>query len=235
MESQKVIEYRKALCEASAMQVLQYLQRQHPGKLVFSTSMGAEDQIITHMLTAMKPVPDIFTLDTGRLFYETYDLIEKTNSRYKINIRVMFPDREAVEKMVNEKGVNLFYHSVENRQACCAVRKIEPLRRALKAYDVWVTGLRREQSPTRDNLHLVDWDDTHQILKVNPLLEWSESQVWDYIQAHDIPYNPLHDKGYPSLGCKPCTRAIMPGEDIRAGRWWWEQPETKECGLHVKR
>lgn len=234
MESKKVTEYRKALHEASAGQVLQHLHRQHAGKLVFSTSMGAEDQVITHMLSAMEPVPDIFTLDTGRLFYETYDLIEKTNSRYKISIRVMFPDREAIEKLVNEKGVNLFYYSVENRKACCAVRKIEPLRRALKAYDVWITGLRREQSPTRDDLHLVDWDDTLQIIKVNPLLEWSESQVWDYIQAHDIPYNPLHDKGFPSLGCKPCTRAIMPGEDIRAGRWWWEQPETKECGLHVK-
>ncbi len=234
MESQKIADYREALRTASAGQVLQYLNRKHPGKLVFSSSMGAEDQVITHMLTAITPTPDIFTLDTGRLFYETYDLIEKTNSRYKINIRVMFPDREAVEKMVNAKGINLFYHSVENRKACCAVRKIEPLRRALKGYDVWVTGLRREQSPTRNDLHVVDWDDTHQIIKVNPLLEWTEGQLWDYIQAHDIPYNPLHDKGYPSLGCKPCTRAIMPGEDIRAGRWWWEQPETKECGLHVK-
>ncbi len=234
MQSGKVEEYRDALREASPEAVLSYMNDQHPGKIMFSSSMSADDQIITHMLTGIVKNPAIFTLDTGRLFYETYDLIEKTNARYGIDIRVMFPDRQAVEQMIKEKGINLFYYSVENRKRCCHVRKIEPLQRAIKGYEVWITGLRREQSPTRNDLYVADWDENNQVIKVNPLLEWSEEQVWDYIHAHDIPYNPLHDNGYPSLGCKPCTRPVLPGEDIRAGRWWWEQPETKECGLHAK-
>ncbi len=234
MQSSKVEKYRDALREASPEAVLSYMNDQHPGKLMFSSSMSAEDQVITHMLTGIVKNPAVFTLDTGRLFYETYDLIEKTNTRYGIDIRVMFPDRQAVEQMIKEKGINLFYYSVENRKQCCHVRKIEPLQRAIKGYEVWVTGLRREQSPTRNDLYVADWDENNQVVKVNPLLEWSEDQVWDYIYAHNIPYNPLHDNGYPSLGCKPCTRPVLPGEDIRAGRWWWEQPETKECGLHSK-
>lgn len=235
MHASKIKEYRDRFRDASPAEMLSFLERQHPGKVVFSSSMGAEDQVITHMMVDVMDAPRIFTLDTGRLFYETYDLIEKTQKRFGVSVRIMFPDRKAVEDMVNEKGINLFYYSVENRKRCCHVRKIEPLQRALKGQEVWITGLRREQSPTRNDLQLVEWDESNQIIKINPLLEWSEARVWDYIHAHDIPYNSLHDEGYPSLGCKPCTRAVMDGEDIRAGRWWWEQPESKECGLHVKR
>ncbi len=235
MHADKVKNYREKLHEAAPEGILSTLTEDHPGRVAFSSSLGAEDQVITHMLTEATSDPLIFTLDTGRLFYESYDLIERTQKRYGIQIRVMFPDRAEVEKMVNEKGINLFYYSVENRKRCCNIRKTEPLQRALKGHEIWITGLRREQSPTRHDLHLIEWDETNKIIKVNPLLEWSESQVWDYISTHDIPYNSLHDKGYPSLGCKPCTRAIMEGEDVRAGRWWWEQPETKECGLHVKK
>lgn len=227
------IKYQEQFKTMTPESVLQLIMESHPGKFVFSSSMGTEDQVITHMLTEITGKPPIFTLDTGRLFYETYDLIDKTNKRYGISIRVFFPDTGRVEEMVNSKGINLFYQSVEDRRLCCHIRKIEPLLRALKDHEVWVTGLRREQSPTRHDLQVAQWDETHRIIKVNPLLEWTEAQVWDYINTHNIPYNALHKKGYPSLGCQPCTRAIMPGEDVRAGRWWWEQPQSKECGLHL--
>jgi len=151
-----------------------------------------------------------------------------------MTIHVSFPDGEDVEEMVNSRGLNLFYESVENRKLCCHIRKVEPLKRALRGKDAWFSGLRKEQSVTRKNLALVEWDETNNKLKVNPLLNWTEQQVWDYIRANKIPYNTLHDKGFPSIGCLPCTRAILPGEDVRAGRWWWENPDNRECGLHVK-
>ncbi len=212
--------------------ILGSLLEDNPGRVVFSSSLGAEDQVITHMMAALMKDPPVFTLDTGRLFYETLELVEKTNQRYAINIKVLFPDTKLVEEMVALGGINLFYHSVENRKRCCHVRKIEPLKRALKGSKFWITGLRREQSPTRKDLQFAEWDASNHIIKVNPLLDWSEDQVWDYIKTHNVPYNSLHDKGYRSLGCQPCTRQVMPGEDVRAGRWWWEQPETRECGLH---
>lgn len=231
----KAIDYHQRFTKMTPEDILSWVLQLHPGKAVFSSSMGAEDQVITHMLCGLTSKPSIFTLDTGRLFYETYDLIDKTNKRYGIKIKIMFPDTGQVEQMVNEKGINLFYDSVENRKLCCHIRKIEPLKRALKGNEIWITGLRREQSPTRNDMTYAQWDAANNIIKVNPLLDWTEDQVWDYIHAHKVPYNSLHDKGYPSLGCKPCTRALEPGEDIRAGRWWWEQPETKECGLHQSR
>lgn len=224
--------YHEQFSSMKPEDILDLLLKTHRDKVVFSTSMGAEDQVLTHMLCALTKEPSIFTLDTGRLFYETYDLIHKTNERYGISIRVLFPDRERVEEMVRSRGVNLFYHSVENRKLCCHIRKIEPLRRALKRCDIWLTGLRREQSPTRKDLAYAQWDEENAVIKVNPMLDWTEDQVWAYIKAHAVPYNTLHDKGFPSLGCQPCTREVKPGEDVRAGRWWWEQPETKECGLH---
>jgi phosphoadenosine phosphosulfate reductase len=174
----------------------------------------------------------IFTIDTGRLFTETYQLIDKTNMKYGINIEVFFPDHTAVESYVAANGINAFYDTVEKRKACCRARKIEPLMRALATLDVWICGLRSQQSVTRTNEQLVEWDDTNKLIKVNPLVHWSESDVWDYIRQHNVPYNKLHRQGYPSIGCQPCTRAIEPGEDIRAGRWWWEDPNHKECGLH---
>ncbi len=232
MIQQEAEKYHQLFSVMDAREILTFVLRQHLGKVSFSSSLSAEDQVITHILCSLTDKPDIFTLDTGRLFYETYDLIDRTNKHFGINLRVMFPDTVHVENMVQEKGINLFYHNIENRKQCCSVRKIEPLRRALQDKEIWVTGLRMEQSPTRNGMHYSSWDEENMILKVNPLLMWNEAAVWDYIQKHNIPYNPLHDQGYPSLGCKPCTRAVSPGEDVRAGRWWWENPETKECGLH---
>jgi phosphoadenosine phosphosulfate reductase len=218
----------------SAEQVLRYFLDKYGGKITLGTSLGAEDQVITDMLVNLGGSYSIFTLDTGRLFPETYAIIDKTRKHYGIAINVFFPDPEHIEKMVNEKGVNLFYDSIENRKQCCFLRKIEPLKRALPGNEVWITGLRKDQSLTRFYTQLVEWDETFKIIKVNPLLNWTEKEVWKYIQEHDVPYNELHDKGFPSIGCQPCTRAVQPGEDFRAGRWWWESPEHNECGLHVK-
>lgn len=203
-------------------------------KLTFSTSFGAEDQVITQIIALTGTDAEIFTLDTGRLFPETYEVMERTISRYRIDIKTYFPDSEKVEKMVNEHGINLFYRSVENRKLCCGIRKTEQLLRALSGKKVWVTGLRKEQSVTRKNMQIAEWDETFGLLKINPLCYWTEEQVWDYIREHNIPYNKLHDKGFRSIGCQPCTRAVEAGEDVRAGRWWWENPESKECGLHVR-
>ncbi len=227
-------EYHDLFSSLSAEEILGKVLEMHSAKAVFSSSLGAEDQVITHMLMQIDKKASIFTLDTGRMFPETYELIEKTEARYDFRIKVFFPDYQAVEQMVQSRGINLFYHSIENRKMCCHIRKIEPLKRALKGNEVWITGLRREQSPTRQDLQYAEWDSANRIIKVNPLLDWTEQQVWDYIRKHKIPYNSLHDKGFPSIGCQPCTRAVEPGEDVRAGRWWWENPDTKECGLHKR-
>jgi len=173
-------------------------------------------------------------LDTGRLHNDTYETMAKTSQKYGFNYEVYYPSQEHLEELIQKKGINLFYESVENRKACCRIRKVEPLSRALSKVSAWVTGLRKAQSVTRADIPLVEWDDVHQIIKINPLHDWSESDVWNYIKENSIPYNPLHDQGVPSIGCAPCTRAIKPGEDIRSGRWWWESPESKECGLHLK-
>ena len=218
-----------------ASEVLNFFLKEYKGKIALSSSLGAEDQVLTQMAVSLDPEIVVFTLDTGRVFPETYDLIERTTRKYGINIRILFPDYQDVEKMVYERGINLFYESVENRKLCCHIRKIEPLKRAFKNLDVWICGLRRDQSVTRFGTRLIEWDENNNLMKLNPLINWTEKAVWDYIRQHDIPYNELHDKGFPSIGCQPCTRAIKPGEDIRAGRWWWEKPEQKECGLHIKK
>ncbi|MCF8228856.1 MAG: phosphoadenylyl-sulfate reductase [Bacteroidales bacterium] len=202
--------------------------------ITFSSSMGAEDQVIASLIASIDKNANIFTLDTGRLFQETYDLIERTRSRYGIEINIFFPNAIRVEKMVNKKGINLFYESIENRKQCCHVRKIEPLQRALRGKKAWITGLRREQSPTRTNLEVAEWDETNGLIKINPLIDWTEEDVWNYIRENNVPYNKLHDKGFKSIGCLPCTRAVKPGEDPRAGRWWWENQGHKECGLHKR-
>ncbi len=219
--------------DLSAGQILQAAAERFGDRLAFASSLGAEDQVLTDIICRQGGEVTIFTLDTGRLPQETYDLIEQTNEKYDIRIKLMFPDKDAVETMVNEHGPNLFYNSVALRKRCCYVRKVEPLRRALAGLDAWITGQRREQSLTRARLNPVEWDESHGMVKINPLADWTHEQVWDYIQEHDVPYNKLHDCGYPSIGCAPCTRAVNLGEDIRAGRWWWEQPEHKECGLHI--
>ncbi len=215
-------------------EVLKYCIDKFNSKVALSSSLGLEDQVLTDMVVKIKPETSVFTLDTGRLFPETYDLIDRTCSKYRIKIKVYFPNKEDVEEMVNEKGINLFYHSVENRKECCRIRKLVPLKRAFEGLDAWICGLRRDQSVTRKDMQTVEWDEGNGLIKINPLINWSEQDAWDYVNEHNVPVNPLHKKGFPSIGCLPCTRAIEPGEDIRAGRWWWENPETKECGLHKK-
>jgi phosphoadenosine phosphosulfate reductase len=202
-------------------------------KVALSSSFGAEDMVLVDMLMRIDPRARIVTLDTGRLPQETYNVMDATRERYGAAIEVFFPQAEAVQSMVAEHGLNLFYHSVDFRKLCCGVRKMEPLKRALAGLDAWMTGLRREQSVTRTAVHKIEWDESNQLVKINPLADWTSDDVWKYIREHNVPYNALHDRGYPSIGCAPCTRAIQPGEDQRAGRWWWEHPETKECGLHV--
>lgn len=216
----------------SAREILTFFIKEYDGKVALGTSLGAEDQVLTDMIVGIDKSTKIFTLDTGRVFPETYQALHDTNKRYGIQIQVYFPNSEQVERLVNEKGVNLFYKSVEDRKACCHVRKIEPLKRAMMDVDVWVTGIRREQSITRILTEVVEYDAINQKIKINPLLEWSEDDLWQYIKENKVPYNKLHDHGYPSIGCQPCTRAVKEGEDVRAGRWWWEAPEQKECGLH---
>lgn len=217
---------------ASTADALKLVTAQFPQETVFSTSLGQEDQVLTEMIASGKLPVRIFTLDTGRLFYEHYDLLEKTNARYKINIDVYFPEAPDVEAYVKANGVNGFYESVENRKACCFIRKVKPLNRALKGAKVWITGLRGEQSDNRKDMKMIEWDADRGLYKFNPLIRWSYDEMIDYIRQKNIPYNPLHDKGFISIGCAPCTRAIEPGEDPRAGRWWWEVSH-KECGLHV--
>jgi phosphoadenosine phosphosulfate reductase len=214
-----------------SVQAMEMLGNLFPGKLVFSTSLGQEDQVITQIIARHQLPVEIFTLDTGRLFYETYDLLARTIIKYGVDIKTYYPNTQSVENFVREKGINSFYESVDNRKSCCYIRKVEPLQRALAGKMVWITGLRAEQSTNRQQMKKLEWDSVNQILKYNPLLDWTMDRMLDYIEGNKIPYNPLHDKGYISIGCAPCTRAIAPGEDPRAGRWWWESSH-KECGLH---
>jgi phosphoadenosine phosphosulfate reductase len=215
-------------------EVIAFFLAEFKGKIALSSSLGIEDQLLTDLVVKIDKQTRIFTLDTGRLFPETYSLIDKTNMKYNIQLEVFFPKHEAVEAMVKKEGINLFYAGIDQRKQCCYVRKMEPLKRAFQGLEVWICGLRREQSVTRKDMQLVEWDDNNQLIKLNPLINFTEQEVWDYIKANNVPYNKLHDKGFPSIGCQPCTRAIEPGEDVRAGRWWWENPEHKECGLHRK-
>lgn len=212
---------------------MEQLTQKFPGQVTFSTSFSYEDQVIAHEILSNQLPVSIFTLDTGRLFAETYSVWNSTNEKYKTHITGYYPDHQNLEKFIQEKGPNSFYESVENRKSCCHIRKVEPLRRALAGNAVWITGLRAEHSPDRKNLAVIEWDEGNQVIKYNPLLHWTTGQVREYINQNNVPYNPLHDKGFVSIGCAPCTRAIQPGEDFRAGRWWWEDAAKKECGLHV--
>lgn len=219
---------------ADAIAVLQQAAREF-APVAFANSLGAEDMVLTDLIARHQPDIGMFSLDTGRLPQETYDLMQEVRSRYAVPLRIYFPDAAEVEALVARIGVNGFYDSVENRKECCRVRKVEPLKRALAGKKAWITGMRREQAVTRGNLEVSSFDANHGMQKFNPLLDWSNEDVWEYIRQHDVPYNKLHDRFYPSIGCAPCTRAVTPGEDIRSGRWWWESPEGKECGLHVSR
>jgi phosphoadenosine phosphosulfate reductase len=212
---------------------LKFLAEKYKDKIAFSTSFGQEDQVLTDLIFRNKIQIEIFTLDTGRMFEETYKIWNKTNEKYEQKIKVYFPDKEQVEKMVSEKGVYSFYDSIENRKECCNIRKVYPLARALKSADLWITGLRAEQSVTRTELALLEPNDSFNVIKFNPLTKWTLNEVLLYLKKYNVPYNNLHDQGFLSIGCAPCTRAVNPGEDIRAGRWWWENKDSKECGLHI--
>jgi phosphoadenosine phosphosulfate reductase len=205
-----------------------------PGGIVFSTSFGFEDQVITHLIHASGIDAEVFTLDTGRLFPETFSTWSATMERYRLKIKAWYPDEEKLRSWVTENGPNAFYESVENRKACCHIRKVEPLKQALEGKKLWITGIRASQSSERQHTPLLEWDAANGLYKYHPLLHWSEEQTKEFISQWSIPYNPLHDKGFISIGCAPCTRAVKPGEDFRAGRWWWEDSSKKECGLHVK-
>ncbi|MFB3812502.1 MAG: phosphoadenylyl-sulfate reductase [Terriglobales bacterium] len=218
----------------SAEEALQLSLNAFPrNRIALASSFGAEDQVLTHMLARTDRLARIFTLDTGRLFQETYDTMQQSIERYGIRYEVYAPEPEDIARLVSTDGPNLFYASIEKRKACCEVRKLRPLRKVLGTVDAWICGLRRDQGVTRNRLDLVSWDAEFGIHKICPLFDWSEQQVWNYIHEHNVPYNALHDRGFRSIGCAPCTRAVEPGEDIRAGRWWWEAPEHKECGLHA--
>lgn len=229
----KVNDIEELIAGRSAEEILEAISGLSSEKIVFSTSLSYEDQVITHMIFSKKLNIEVFTLDTGRLFSETYSVFNSTRGKYKREIKTYYPRTEAVENMVSTKGPNSFYESVENRKECCYIRKVEPLKRALTKKTIWITGIRSEQSANRSDMRQVEWDETHQLIKVHPLLNWTFEETKAYINKHNIPYNSLHDKGFVSIGCQPCTRAIKTGEDFRAGRWWWEDSTKKECGLHT--
>lgn len=224
------------LQDHSAEHILGWALERFGNQVALACSFGVEDVVLTDMMLRITPAARIFTIDTGRLPQETYDLMERVRERYGVRIEVFTPRSSLLEKMITEHGPNLFYRSVELRKRCCNVRKVEPLGRALHGLSAWVCGLRREQAVTRQQIMKLEIDEAHGgILKINPLADWSDEDVWSYVRDRDLPFNALHDRGYPSIGCAPCTRAVEAGEDIRAGRWWWEAPEHKECGLHSVR
>lgn len=222
----------EALEKLSLAESLNFIAKKYQKKVVFSTSLGQEDQVITDAIFKADLEIKVFSLDTGRLFQETYELIDRTRARYKKNIDVFFPNTENVQKLVTQKGANSFYESVENRKECCFIRKIEPLKRALAGAEVWITGLRAEQSENRNDMKIWEWDEGNKVWKFNPLIHWTYDDILKYIAENKVPDNPLHRKGFVSIGCQPCTRAIASDEHPRAGRWWWEESK-KECGLHA--
>lgn len=217
--------------QGSLQEGLALMANYYPGEVVFSSSLGQEEQVITDAIFRNRIPIKIFTIDTGRLFNETYELLDKTQARYKHPVAVYFPEAADVEDYVGQKGINAFYESVDNRKSCCHLRKVKPLNRALAGAKVWITGLRAEQSSNRQSMQVIEWDEQRELYKFNPLFNWSYDEIINYITTHNVPFNSLHDKGFISIGCAPCTRAVERGQDFRAGRWWWESSQ-KECGLH---
>lgn len=220
--------------EPDLVRVFERLDHWYPGAVTLSTSFSEEDQVIFHLIASSNTGIETFTLDTGRLFPETYSTWSRTLEKYHKPIKSFNPREETLAGFLEVKGPNSFYESVENRKECCYIRKVEPLRRALAGKKIWITGIRASHSPDRSHMPMVEWDETHQLIKIHPLLQWGNEELKSFIKSNEIPYNALHDKGFVSIGCAPCTRAIQPGEDFRAGRWWWENKENKECGLHVQ-
>lgn len=233
MNEVRLNEIKKLIDDKPVEESLLLLSEKFKDKIVFSTSLSLEDQVITDIIYSNDLPIRIFTIDTGRLFNETYSVLNKTNEFYDKKIQIYFPKNDSVESLVNEKGPFSFYGSVENRKECCFIRKVEPLNRALEGMQAWVTGIRAEHSVSRKEMDKIEWDEIHRVFKFHPLLDWSTQKVKDYIKKHNVPYNLLHDKGFVSIGCSPCTRAVKEGEDFRAGRWWWEDNTKKECGLHA--
>lgn len=230
----RVNDITKLIEGKSVEEIIHIISSLDSEQVTFSTSLSYEDQILTHIIFSENINIEVFTLDTGRLFAETYSVFNSTRDRYRKEIRTFYPDTGAIEKLVSTKGPNSFYESVENRKECCFIRKVEPLKRALAGKTIWITGIRAEHSMNREGMPQVEWDEANNIIKIHPLLNWTFDEVRSYIKKYNIPYNPLHDKGFVSIGCQPCTRAIKEGEDFRAGRWWWEDSTKKECGLHIK-
>lgn len=233
MVNMKIEDIRNNLETKDITERIAYMAKVFPGKVIFTTSFGLEDQVITDYIFANDLPVKVVTLDTGRMFEETYKVFSRTRERYDKNIDVYFPDKEAVQKLMTDKGPYSFYESIENRKECCGIRKVEPLHRALKGMECWITGIRRDQNENRHDMHELEWDEGYGLYKMNPLVDWTLEAVESFIRKNNIPYNTLFDKGFVSIGCAPCTRAIKPGEDFRAGRWWWEQSSGKECGLHT--
>lgn len=231
MEANQLIELEKEFENVPLKEALQLIAARFPGEVAFSTSFGMEDQVISHIIGKNKIPMKVFTLDTGRMFNETYEVWQSTANVFDLSIDPFYPDAQEIQYFVNERGINSMYLSVENRKECCRIRKIEPLKRALKGVAIWVTGVRAAQSVNRQNFKMFEWDEAFQLIKFNPLLHWSDADVADFIHQNHTPYNKLHDQGFLSIGCAPCTRAVQFGEDARAGRWWWEDSK-KECGLH---
>lgn len=221
--------------EKSPEEVIRYIvETMGVSKIALASSLSIEDQVLTHMLLKINPEARIFFIDTGRHFQKTYDLMEETMRRYRFHYEVYAPETGALEQAVSKYGPNFFYESIELRKKCCEIRKVQPLQRVLRTVDGWICGLRREQSLTRQEIEVFEWDQGHSIYKINPIAFWTEEQVWEYIKKENVPYNSLYRNGFPSIGCQPCTRAVKPGEDVRSGRWWWEDPDKKECGLHIQ-
>ncbi len=233
MTSSRIQAWQQELDGKSPSYILRWAARQFPNKVTLASALGLEAQILTHMIAREDLDIPVFTLDTGRLFDETHDLIERTRTTYKIPIRVLFPDRRDVESLVNTHGTNLFRQDHELRKQCCDVRKVVPLQRALEGFDAWMTGLRADQTQHRQSAQVVNWDENRGMVKINPLVNWTSKQVWSFVRKERVPYNQLMDRGFASIGCAACTRAIRPGEDERAGRWWWESGGNQECGLHL--
>ena len=230
MNTQNLLQGIKGL---GIVESLKYIADLYPAKVVFSTSFGCEDQVISHIIFKNDLPIKVFTLETGRLFPETFYVWNRTLEMYGKQIHAYYPNTESLENMVSSKGPSSFYESVDNRKECCGIRKVEPLKRALAGNSVWITGIRADQSMNREHMENVEWDEGNQLLKYHPIFDWTLEQVREFIRENNIPYNPLHDKGFPSIGCAPCTRAVREGEDFRAGRWWWEDQTKKECGLHT--
>ena len=234
IQPENILKYIEILDEYSAEEILKWVAIEKKGEVILSSAFGPECQVLLDMI--QKNTIDIptFTLDTGRLFPETYDLISKTEKHYVTKIKVYFPNSAEIEKLVSRFGINLFYESIDLRKECCRIRKLLPLERALKGMKYWITGLRKEQSETRNDMKVIEFDSGKNIIKINPLINWTENQIWNYIRKHNVPYNTLYDQGYTSIGCACCTKRIQQGDHQRSGRWWWEKPEHKECGLHIE-